>query len=81
MKESHCGKAFLDDKGYCRHFIKPPTGAADLGACGKVSGRSVGCIGAGYSLGRTENDPKALINNKAAGYGADGFANAIALGQ
>jgi hypothetical protein len=28
----HCGRAFGGDKSYCRHFIEPPTGAADLGA-------------------------------------------------
>jgi hypothetical protein len=37
-QNSHCGKAFSDDKNYCRHFIETSTGAADLGACEKVSG-------------------------------------------
>jgi hypothetical protein len=38
MKEHHCGHSFEGDEGYCRHFIEPPKGAADLGACEKVSG-------------------------------------------
>ncbi len=33
----HCGHAFEGDKNHCGHFIEPPTGAADLGACEKVS--------------------------------------------
>jgi hypothetical protein len=37
-RDSHCGHAFEGDKNYCRHFIEPPTGAHDLGACEKVSG-------------------------------------------
>jgi hypothetical protein len=37
-RDSHCGHAFDGDKNYCRHFIEPPTGATDLGACEKVSG-------------------------------------------
>jgi hypothetical protein len=37
-RDAHCGHAFEGDKGYCRHFIEPPTGATDLGACEKVSG-------------------------------------------
>ena len=36
--ESHCGHAYEADKNYCNHFIEPPKGAADLGACEKVSG-------------------------------------------
>ena len=32
------GHAFEGDKNYCQHFIEPPKGAADLGACQKVSG-------------------------------------------
>jgi hypothetical protein len=38
MKERHCGHAYEGDENYCRHFIEPPKGAADLGACEKVSG-------------------------------------------
>lgn len=41
-RDSHCGKVFNDDKGYCGHFIELPTGAADLGACEKVSGAIFG---------------------------------------
>ncbi len=37
-RDSHCAHSFEGDEGYCRHFIEPPKGAADLGACEKVSG-------------------------------------------
>ncbi len=38
-RESHCGKAFDDDKFYCRYFIEPRSGlATDPGACEKVQG-------------------------------------------
>jgi hypothetical protein len=37
-RDSHCGKSFAGDTGYCRHFIETPSGAADLGACERVSG-------------------------------------------
>ncbi len=37
MKESHCGRAFPDDKGYCQHFIGP-YGSSELGTCSKVEG-------------------------------------------
>jgi len=37
-RDAHCGKAFDDDKSYCRYFIETSTGAGDLGACEKVSG-------------------------------------------
>jgi len=36
--DSHCGETFDGDHGYCRHFIETPSGAADLGACERVSG-------------------------------------------
>jgi hypothetical protein len=54
-RDSHCGHSFEGDEGYCRHFIEPPKGAADLGACEKVSGAITGFIGAGCLLGRTAN--------------------------
>jgi hypothetical protein len=50
-RESHCGKVFDDDKFYCRYFIEPPTGAAHLGACEKVSG-AINRTGAGCGRGR-----------------------------
>jgi hypothetical protein len=37
MRESHCGKAFEDDKYFYRHFIPPA--------------KSVPCFGVGYLLG------------------------------
>jgi hypothetical protein len=41
-QSEHCGKAFADDKNYCRHFIEPgyPT---NTGTCTEVSG-SVGRV-------------------------------------
>jgi len=39
MKENHCGKAFEDDRNYCRHFIPPLSESAlNLGTCEKVEG-------------------------------------------
>jgi hypothetical protein len=38
MKESHCGKASEDDKGYCRYFIPRMSPATDLGQCERVTG-------------------------------------------
>lgn len=35
MKESHCGKAFSDDSGYCQHFIGKQ---ASTGKCEVVEG-------------------------------------------
>jgi hypothetical protein len=55
-REGHCGHSFEGDEGYCRHFIPPPKGAADLGACEKVSGRLAEFIGVGCGLGRTVGD-------------------------
>ena len=37
-KDSDCGETFHGDHRYCRHFIETPSGAADLGACERVSG-------------------------------------------
>ena len=37
-KDSHCGKSFADDTGYCRYFITPLSSAIELGQCRKVSG-------------------------------------------
>jgi uncharacterized C2H2 Zn-finger protein len=38
-KESHCGKTFEDDKGYCKHFIEPTHHHSfDLGKCQLVEG-------------------------------------------
>lgn len=39
MAESHCGKVFSDDKGYCKHFIHPKTGYTSHGTCKKVEGQ------------------------------------------
>lgn len=36
-KDSHCGKVFPDDKGYCRHYI-PHTDQHSEGACQLVQG-------------------------------------------
>jgi hypothetical protein len=35
-RESHCGKSFKDDTGYCRHFI--PCRASNNGMCERVEG-------------------------------------------
>jgi hypothetical protein len=37
MADSHCGKSFKDDTGYCRHFI-PPSSPANDGSCERVAG-------------------------------------------
>ncbi len=37
MKDSHCGKSYSDDRGYCRYFIEP-RGNSELGQCERVSG-------------------------------------------
>ncbi len=37
MKDSHCGKSYSGDSGYCRHFIEP-RGNSELGQCERVSG-------------------------------------------
>jgi hypothetical protein len=37
-KDSHCGKSFDDDKGYCRFFISPLSAATQLGQFQKVAG-------------------------------------------
>ena len=36
--DSHCGKAFDDDKGYCKYFIAPLSSVTQLGQCQKVAG-------------------------------------------
>jgi hypothetical protein len=36
--DSHCGKSFPDDKGYCRFFISPLSAVTELGQCQKVAG-------------------------------------------
>jgi hypothetical protein len=36
--DSHCGKSFDADKGYCRYFIAPLSSATQLGQCQKVAG-------------------------------------------
>jgi hypothetical protein len=36
-RDSHCGKCFAGDKGYCAHFIETsPSG--EIGQCERVSG-------------------------------------------
>ena len=52
-----CGHSFEGDEGYCRHFIEPPKGAADLGACEKVSGQLAEFIGAVCLIERANNGP------------------------
>lgn len=36
MAESHCGKVFKDDKGYCEHYIGYLM--SPVGGCEKVNG-------------------------------------------
>lgn len=38
MAESHCGKVFQDDKGYCKNFIGHPDVSLTTGKCRKVDG-------------------------------------------
>lgn len=37
MINSHCGKVFSNDTGYCKHF-QGPTGALTQGTCALVNG-------------------------------------------
>lgn len=39
-RDSHCGKAWKDDEGYCRHFMSVPSGDRwpSLGRCKLVGG-------------------------------------------
>jgi hypothetical protein len=37
-RDSHCGKSFDGDTGYCRHFIQTSPGS-DVGQCEKVAGQ------------------------------------------
>ncbi len=38
MKNSHCGRVFKDDSGYCRHFLNTKTSAGKDGQCELVEG-------------------------------------------
>jgi hypothetical protein len=37
-RDSHCGKPFAANTGYCKHFIEPLSSASELGQCQKVAG-------------------------------------------
>ncbi len=39
MKESHCGKVFKDDNGYCQHFYGVRGFGEQEGRCRKVAGK------------------------------------------
>ncbi len=37
-RDSHCGRVFKDDHGYCRYFIEAQSASGEVGACEKVEG-------------------------------------------
>ena len=38
-KNSHCGKSFEGDTGFCRYFQAPPQAEITTGTCQKVEGQ------------------------------------------